>query len=74
MLRRKTYLLYILFIFSLLCSDVQNMYLETEMNKMEVCPHFAERKEKKKKERGSRKELGENRRTRDENKTSNNAR
>lgn len=50
------------------------MYLETEMNKMEVCPHFAERKEKKKKERGSRKELGENRRTRDENKTSNNAR
>lgn len=25
------------------------MYLETEMNKMEVCPHFAERKEKKRK-------------------------
>lgn len=22
------------------------MYLETEMNKMEVCPHFAERNEK----------------------------
>lgn len=58
MLRRKTYLLYILFIFSLLCSDVQNMYLETEMNKMEVCPHFAERKEKKKERKRKEKRAG----------------
>lgn len=45
------------------------MYLETEMNKMEVCPHFAEREKKEEWEKRR-----EKRRTRDENKTSNNAR
>lgn len=43
--------MYILSIISLLSSlkfysDAQNMYLETEINKMEVCPHFAEREKK----------------------------
>lgn len=52
--------MYILSIISFLSSlkfysDAQNMYLETEMNKMEVCPHFAEREKK----RGMRKEAGE---------------
>lgn len=66
--------MYILSIISLLSSlkfysDAQNMYLETEMNKMEVCPHFAEREKKEEWEKRR-----EKRRTRDENKTSNNAR